>query len=277
MPNLLKISDAVDIYHSFPNYKQDAKKNMVYCQPSKHSSKYSRQPYNRNFPAFTTTKFEPKTGIEINTDAVRTLLNKLTNKNYIDMVELIVKEIELIAQMETEQNCETNSSTRKIGDIIFDIASNNRFYSETYAELYCELIRRYPDYNTILLTTIESLTELFSTIRAVDPNEDYDLFCQNNKLNETRKSLAAFFVNLMKNGLVQVDTIVHILHILLVQVNSAMMDPLKKSETYEIFETVSILFKHVQEQLIQSGNRDLPVGDYNSTREFIQHITTVKT
>jgi len=29
MPNLCKISDAVDIYHSFPNYKKDAKKNGV--------------------------------------------------------------------------------------------------------------------------------------------------------------------------------------------------------------------------------------------------------
>jgi ASC-1-like (ASCH) protein len=29
MPNLCKISDAVDIYHSFPNYKQDAKKYGV--------------------------------------------------------------------------------------------------------------------------------------------------------------------------------------------------------------------------------------------------------
>jgi ASC-1-like (ASCH) protein len=29
MPNLCKINDAVDIYHSFPNYKKDAKKNGV--------------------------------------------------------------------------------------------------------------------------------------------------------------------------------------------------------------------------------------------------------
>lgn len=239
------------------------------------SSSYIK--YSHEESTFTATKFKPKTGTEVNIDAVRVLLNKLTNKNYGTMIELITVEIDNIAQSDSDADGECNigiTSKQKIGEIIFEIASSNRFYSETYAELFCELIKRYPTYNDILQTNIDIFIEMFSTIKFVDPNEDYDLFCQNNKLNEKRKALAAFFVNLMNNGLVHIDVIAGILNTLLSQVFSGMRDEDKKSENDEIFETVGILFKSVVEH--QSAPT-LSVGDSYTAVEFINHVTTLKT
>jgi hypothetical protein len=233
--------------------------------------------YSHEQSTFTATKFKPKTGTEVNIDAVRVLLNKLTNKNYGTMIELITVEINNIAQSDSDADGECNigiTSKQKIGEIIFEIASSNRFYSETYAELFCELIKRYPTYNDILQTNIDIFIEMFSTIKFVDPNEDYDLFCQNNKLNEKRKALAAFFVNLMNNGLVHIDVIAGILNTLLSQVFSDMMDADKKSENDEIFETVGILFKSVVEH--QSAPT-LSVGEFDTAVDFIKHVSTVKT
>ena len=237
------------------------------------SSSYIK--YSNEQSTFTATKFKPKTGTEVNTDAVRVLLNKLTNKNYFTMIELITAEIDNIAQTDSDSECNIGiTSKQKIGEIIFEIASSNRFYSETYAELFCELIKQYPTYNDILQTNIDIFIEMFSTIKFVDPNEDYDLFCQNNKLNEKRKALAAFFVNLMNNGLVHIDVIAGILNTLLSQVFSGMMDADKKSENDEIFETVSILFKSVVEH---RSAPTLSVGDFDTAVDFIKHVTTVQT
>ena len=237
------------------------------------SSSYIK--YSHEQSTFTATKFKPKTGTEVNIDAVRVLLNKLTNKNYGTMIELITVEIDNIAQSDSDGECNIGiTSKQKIGEIIFEIASSNRFYSETYAELFCELIKRYPTYNDILQTNIDIFIEMFSTIKFVDQNEDYDLFCQNNKLNEKRKALAAFFVNLMNNGLVHIDVIAGILNTLLSQVFSGMRDEDKKSENDEIFETVGILFKSVVEH--QSAPT-LSVGDSYTAVEFINHVTTLKT
>jgi hypothetical protein len=239
------------------------------------SSSYIK--YSHEQSTFTATKFKPKTGTEVNIDAVRVLLNKLTNKNYGTMIDLITVEIDNIAQSDSDADGECNigiTSKQKIGEIIFEIASSNRFYSETYAELFCELIKRYPTYNDILQTNIDIFIEMFSTIKFVDPNEDYDLFCQNNKLNEKRKALAAFFVNLMNNGLVHIDVIAGILNTLLSQVFSGMMDADKKSENDEIFETVGILFKSVVEH---QSSPTLSVGEFDTAVDFIKHVSTVKT
>jgi hypothetical protein len=249
------------------------KRKKAHRYNKKSSSSYVRGANDKS--SFTATKFKPKTDSEVNIDAVRVLLNKLTNKNYITMVELITVEIDKIDQYNLHGDINVGTiSKQKIGEIIFEIASSNRFYSETYAELFCELIKRYPTYNDILQTNINIFIEMFSTIKFVDSNKDYDLFCQNNKLNEKRKALALFFVNLMNNGLIQIDVISSILNTLLSQVFSGMMDTTKKEENDEIFETVSILFQSVNKYKTAPS---LSVGEFITAGDFIKHITSVKT
>ena len=126
---------------------------------------------------------------------------------------------------------------------IFEIASTNRFYSKIYAELYSELTTKYEIMKTTFETNLENFTELFNTIEYIDPKVNYDKFCEINKTNEKRKSLAAFYLNLMCNGIIPKKTIMVITRNLLFQLYTFISEDDKKNEVDELTETVSILYK----------------------------------
>jgi hypothetical protein len=187
---------------------------------------------------FQTTKLEEKEGIHLQTDAIRVHLNKLTDKNYIDMRNKIIEIIDnLIADNVSLENMTQFSST------IFEIASTNRFYSKIYADLYSDLSSKYEILKNTFETNLTHFTELFNNIEYVDPNVNYDRFCEINKLNEKRKALAAFYLNLMTNGVISKVQIVQITRNLLEQIYDFISQDDKKNEVDELTETVAILYK----------------------------------
>lgn len=187
---------------------------------------------------FQTTKIEETVGFEADMVSIRALLNKLSDKNYIDIRNKIIEIInKLILENITSENMIRLSST------IFDIASTNRFYSKIYAELYSELTTKYEIMKTTFEKNLEVFTELFNTIEYIDPKVNYDKFCEINKTNEKRKSLATFYLNLMCNGIIPKKTIMIITRNLLFQLYTFISQDDKKNEVDELTETVSILYK----------------------------------
>jgi hypothetical protein len=146
---------------------------------------------------FQTTKIEQKVGFEAQIDVLRSHLNKLTDKNYIDIRNKIIEAIETM----TNEGI-ANDEMLKLGTIIFEIASTNRFYSKIYADLYSDLINKYSMMKEIFEENFNNFMDLFEVIEYVEPSVDYNKFCKINKDNEKRKSLAAFFVNLMNNNII---------------------------------------------------------------------------
>jgi hypothetical protein len=186
---------------------------------------------------FQTTKIESKVGIDADFDAIRATINKMTDKNYIDTRNKI---IEIIDKLVSE-NPESNLSG--IGENIFDIASSNRYYSKIYADLYSDLSSKYNFIKEQYLQNLDKFTELFNNIEYVDANENYDKFCEINKTNEKRKSLAAFYINLMHCGIISKNEIVAITRNLLSKVYQYISTENKKNEVEELTETICILYK----------------------------------
>jgi Fe-S cluster biosynthesis and repair protein YggX len=170
-------------------------------------------------------------------DIIRVFLNKLTDKNYIDIRNKIIEVIDSIIEDTNIQNI------IQLSTIIFEIASTNRFYSKIYADLYTDLSVKY----TIMMTTFEvnlhQFTELFNNIEYIEPNVNYDKFCEINKINEKRKSLAAFYINLMLNNIIKKQTIIDITRNLLSQLYNFISLDNKKNEVDELCETIFILYK----------------------------------
>ena len=81
---------------------------------------------------FQSTKIEEKVGIDAQIDSIRIYLNKITDKNYIDMRNKIIEIIDKLIN-------ENSQDMSKFNSTIFEIASSNRFYSKMYADLYSEL------------------------------------------------------------------------------------------------------------------------------------------
>lgn len=186
---------------------------------------------------FQTTKMEAKAGIDADFDSIRSFINKMTDKNYIDMRNKIVEIMEKIV-------LETRSSDLSIiASNIFDIASSNRYYSKIYADLYADLASKFEFIKSKYEENLARFTDLFENIEYVDPNENYDKFCEINKVNEKRKSLASFYINLMYCGVISNVEIMLITRNLLAKVYEYISLENKKNEVEELTETVALLYK----------------------------------
>ena len=183
-------------------------------------------------PIFRTTKIEKSVGLKKNIDDIRLLLNKLSNNNYNEIFENIV---DIIDELESESN-------KNIGDVIFELASSNRFYSETYAKIYSKLANRYDFMNDTLRENCNVYIEMFNDMEYADPNDNYEGFCEMNKVNERRRSLSAFLVNLMKNNVLTREEINCYLVTLMHKFDKLLNTENMKNEASEICENICILF-----------------------------------
>jgi hypothetical protein len=212
---------------------------------------------------------EEKSGIMAQIDSIRVYLNKLTDKNYIDIHNKIIEIIDnVINESISLQDMSQFSST------IFEIASTNRFYSKIYAELYSDFSTKYEMMKTTFETNFENFTDLFNNIEYVDPNVNYDKFCEINKINEKRKALAAFYLNLMLNGIISEKQIMQITRNLLSQIYSFISQDDKKNEVDELTETVAILYK--KELYANDGGDNYDKIDGYKINEVIERIANSK-
>lgn len=186
---------------------------------------------------FQTTKIEQKVGLDAQIDLIRSHLNKMSDKSYIDMRNKIV---DLLDQLITEGI--TREDMIRVSSSIFEIASTNRFFSKLYADLYSDLINKYDIMKEIFTNCFDSFMELFNNIEYVDADKDYDKFCKVNKDNERRKSLSAFFVNLMKNEIITAHDLKSLLCNLMRQLVDFIKEENKKNIVDELTENIALLY-----------------------------------
>ena len=214
--------------------------------------------------SFQTTKIEEKTGLNAQIDLIRVNLNKLTDKNYMDICNKIT---EIINNMIDDKDAQDT-----ISNIIFEIASTNRFYSKAYADLYSSLLVKYPIMNDVFLANFNKFMELFNCIEYVDSSIDYDKFCEINKINEKRKSLATFYLNLMINSVISRNKIQEIIQNLLTQIYEFIRMDNKKNEVDELTENLVILYKP---DVFKECENKLNVNGY-SIEDLIEIIANSK-
>lgn len=188
--------------------------------------------------AFHATKNEDKDSVNSQINTLKTHLNKLTDKNYIDIRNKVV---ELVDRLVSENLLLDDLS--RISCLIFDIASTNRFYSKLYADLYSDLYTKYEIIRTVFDSNFDKFTDLFDVIEYIDPDTDYDKFCEINKKNEKRKAISAFYMNLLTNKIIPVEKIMLITKNLLEQIYNFIALENKKNEVDELTENISILYK----------------------------------
>lgn len=188
---------------------------------------------------FQATKMEQKVGIDAQIDLMRSWLNKMSDKMYVEPFDKI---IEILNQLITDGI--SDEDMLRVGTTIFDIASNNRFYSKLYADLYTKLIENYQVMRNIFNENLESFMELFNCIEYVDSEKDYDKFCKINKDNERRKALSLFFVNLTINKIISEDKLKEMASSLLTRLLTFILEENRKNEVDEITENIALLYSY---------------------------------
>lgn len=199
---------------------------------------------------FQATKMVQKEGIDAKFDMIRSCLNKISDKTY---EEQCAKIIDVMDQLESGEN-----DMLRIGNAVFEIASNNRFYSKLYADLYTRLIHKYEIMNTVFENNLSCFLEVFTKIEYVNAEENYDLFCKINLDNEKRKALSTFFVNLSVTKIITHDKIIEFVANLLKQVLTFIDKENKKNEVHEIVENIAILYN---KEIFSNSKILMPTGE----------------
>lgn len=196
--------------------------------------------------SYKTTKIpEVKEGTEKSIKDIRIALNKFSNKNAETQHDIIVG---LIKQVISESK-EVEEDTKKVCTLIFDIVSTNEFYSSLYAKLYKDLIGIFPEFSDKMVDILDKYKESFNNIKVVDPNVDYDGFCDNVKSNDLRRAMTTFIMNLVKNLAISDSDVLNIILYLENLVLKYAEDADKSPVVEEITENIFIF--------ITQGNKKL--------------------
>jgi hypothetical protein len=187
--------------------------------------------------SFQTTKIEQKSGIDGDIDHIRLLLNKLTDKTFLDMREKIFERLNKVCS-----EFENEEGYTKIATTIYDFCSTNKFYSKIFADLFAELCGKYTWIVPIFNEKYDNIMSQYSDIHYVDSEKDYDGFCDMNKKNDRRRSVTTFLMSLANNGFIKKEGVVNILRNLLELVCNLIDKVENKNEVDELTENIAILF-----------------------------------
>ncbi len=155
---------------------------------------------------FETTQRVEKKGDEAIIDQIRKCLNKISDANYDTQSAEIIETITLHVESGNE------SLVADIIQSILKTATGNVFFSKLYAKLVTELIESFGDKIRYLIQDkLSTYAEQFSMIESVDPNENYDKFCEINIQNEHRRALGVFLTNLAVLRVLDIDEVLSVI------------------------------------------------------------------
>jgi len=218
--------------------------------------------------SFEVTKIEQKEGFEADIVNIRSLLNMLTEKNYTEK-KIAIKEV-----LDNIYLNNDSTNIQLISNIICDIASDNRFYSEIYAKLYSELSNE----NNIMLSILHDIIDhhihnivSFNEIKTIDMN-DYEQICKLNKDNDRVKAFSTFIMNLKINGIIEDDIVITLVSNLFDLLFELITKDGNKAIVDEIVENISILYNY---EWFQGQRFDSLFGDL-SYHALIQEFANMK-
>lgn len=199
-----------------------------------------------------------------NTVLIRSLLNKLTDKNYDNIYEDIDNIIKNIVE------AKSIDELNEISDFIFLTAGTNKAFSKVYAKMYNQLIQEYNVFQDILNTHVDKHLGLFETVEVVSSTEDYEKFCNVNRVNDERRSLSLFISNLYNNSTIEYDIIYNIISLLHRNIEENINNEDKSGLVLEIAENSSIIIINSLHKLRLNDN-------WNNILEYISEMITRKT
>jgi len=214
---------------------------------------------------FQTTELKKKDGIDANLQTIRGFLNMFTQNTYDTLKSNILEEINIV------NTTKTPNDLSYLCNELFNIVCSNILYSDVYAKLYKDLINDNCIFNDILMSNFKKLEEKFTTIEYYEPEENYDKFCENNKKNEILRSMCTFYVNLMKEKIIDIDVMSKIISNLFKTLDIMISDGAKKNELDELSELIYIMVVNGYE-LINKVDAKTGVEIYNN----VERITNKK-
>jgi len=218
--------------------------------------------------SFQATELEQKEGIDNLIDKIKGEINKLTDMTYDTQLEKICDILNNMASNESFGHDDRN----KVGEVIFDIASSNKFYSKIYAKLFAHINEKFDFMNGVFNLTKNNYMSKLTNIETVDAKKDYEKFCQINKENENRKALSSFFVNLMKEGVVDTSVVF--------EIANSLMDKLHENLNNDSTEIIDQLSENINIIVCESWEHFTENDDFDDDcdelKDRVEHVSLLK-
>lgn len=176
-------------------------------------------------------------GLEKDLIHIRTLMNKISTKNY-DAHKLLLNEA---IEKYIQDAAGAEDDMKKLFKTMMDIIGTNKFFSELYANLFKDWFQSFPLFRDMWDAQLDTFMHSIDEIRAVDPNVDYDGYCNYTKINDKRKAYTTFAANLCVKDVISQDSVCGLLAYYLQKTFDYMDENGRTIEVEEITENVFIL------------------------------------
>jgi len=180
--------------------------------------------------------FNNTEGVDKTISHIRAQLNKLSNTNYDNVADIISENIQLLLDNDTSKD-----ELIKVANFVLETASNNAFYSEIYVELYCDLTKRFPLFETLFEESFKKYLEMYDNITSYSDNDDYDAFCNQNLINSTRRAFTTFIVNLCIKRKITNDRLFDLCWKLQISFDASILEEGNKPLCDELCENIFII------------------------------------
>ncbi len=200
---------------------------------------------------FEITERKKNEGIDLTIDSVRKIINKITEKTYLNLYPSLIQSLD-----ELEDKDFNNEEINKLGDSIFEILSQTKFYSKMYSQLFKSLKEKYLFLEKILQDRFDNFKNLVDSIVYVNPNIDYDNYCKNNKMNEKINSEGLFYINLFNINDIPIEPIIELISYLQNKSLNLMNEDNKSEIIQQLGEIYGNMIVQGKENLIKHENWD---------------------
>jgi hypothetical protein len=183
-------------YSKSPQFKSKIFYSNNLKNKNKSKNNFTNDESWESFRNFQTTEFNKREGLDLNIDQIRKSLNMLTNNNYTTIFNNIKKEFNYVFTNKTLNDFNI------LSNIFYEITSSNLLYSQLCAKIFKNISDEYPVIKNLVSKRILECKNLIENIKYVDPDENYEGFCECNKTNEKMRTEFNFFAGLYNENLI---------------------------------------------------------------------------
>jgi len=213
---------------------------------------------------FESTKMQQREGIELSITNITGAMNKLTNETFDSILASVVTEINGIR----DKSDDVTDEMSRITNSIFELASNNMFYSGLYALFTHRILCEFDSMKPVFRGKFDDTAKIISDIQWCSPDDDYDQFCKNNKQNDKRRALCSFYANLLTHDIICATDVVNTITLFQTELATGLTDKSCRGRNEEIAEAIFILVDGTKATISETPSWSGIIGEIKQIAEL---------